>query len=73
MKKSLKIENGIVEYNDSKEIKNLVFDKLMEYFNKYEVYSGETIMQCDELHMEVPEVLSDIADNIIKFNVKFND
>lgn len=60
-----------ITYNDSREIRDKVFDYLMEkFFLKYEAVSGEIIMQSDEPQLFAPEVLSEIADNIIGFELK---
>jgi len=69
----MKIENDeyIVEYDDSEEVKSRVFDRLMEYFKEQESFCSEQIQQCDSSSIEAPIVLSDIADDIIKFEVEW--
>jgi hypothetical protein len=51
-----------------------IFDYLIEnYYKKYGQYSGEGIMQSDKPLIEAPDILSDIADDIIKFEVEYTD
>ena len=73
MKITFKDEFGAeVSYEDSPELHKKVFDYLMEnYFKEYECYFGECIMQSDDPQAYAPVVLSDIADDIIKFDVKY--
>jgi hypothetical protein len=47
----------------TQEKKDKAIEKLTEYFSKYGI--GEAIMQSDNAIIEAPEVLSDIADNIL--------
>jgi len=59
-----------VSFEDSPDLHKRVFDFLMEnYFKKYDCFFGEGIMQSDDPQIYAPEVLADIADNLIKFEV----
>lgn len=70
---SRRFEFSTVLWDDSPEMHKKVFDFLMEnYFLKYEAFHGEVIMQNDECMISAPEVLSDIADEIVKFKFKAN-
>lgn len=60
-----------VEYDDSQETKDKAFDKLMEYYIKHEAFDGETIMQSDQCIIEAPEILYEIAENIIGFKINW--
>lgn len=62
-----------LKYLYSDEVKNKIFKRLMRYYNKYEAYDGETIMQSDDPQIYAPEVLSDIAENIIEFDVTYSE
>lgn len=68
-----KIETGdfVCEYDDSESIKNAVFERVMEFFKTHESFSGEQIMQSDSPTIDAPNVLADIADDIIKFSVEW--
>lgn len=50
--------------NWTPEKKEAAIEKLTKYFEKYGC--GECIMQSDNALIEAPEVLSDIADDILK-------
>lgn len=60
----------IIEYDDSPEMKEKVFNRIIQYFKKHNSWSGESVMQCDNPQMEAPEVMAEIADDIIKFKVE---
>ena len=63
-----------VSFEDSPELHKKVFEHLLEnYFKKYNCYFGECIMQDDDSQIYAPEVLSDIADDIIKFDVNYDE
>ena len=68
--KKFETGNFVCEYDDSETIKNAVFERVMEFFKDHEAFSGESIMQSDSPLIDAPNVLADIADNIIKFSVE---
>lgn len=47
--------------------------RLFDYFNGLEVYSGDSIMQSGEPVMLAAQVLADIADDILCFKVTYDD
>lgn len=57
----------IVTYNDTQEIRDAVFERVMKYFIEHEAFFGESIHQSDDPIIDAPNVMSDIADDIIKF------
>jgi len=63
----LNFDGFVVEFDDSQEVKNAVFDRVMEYFVNCESFSSETIMQYDSAIISAPDLMGDIADNVIKF------
>lgn len=71
----MKIEtkNYVIEYEDTPEMHKKVFDKVLDYFKKHEAFHGEVIMQCDDTIIDAPNVLADIADDIILFKVTSKD
>ena len=65
-------ENCTVNYDDSEEAIQSVFKKLLDdYYFKHHSFSGEGIMQSDSPQQEAPVILSEIADDILKFKVKW--
>ncbi len=68
---TLQFDDYTVTYEDSQEIKDKVFERVMEYYRKHEQFIGEGIMQCDDPIIDAPNVLADIADDIIQFKVKY--
>ena len=71
----MKIETDwcIAECEETPEIKEAVFQKIMEYFKKHECFRGESIMQMDNPQIEAPELMADIADDILKFKFTYKD
>lgn len=64
-------EDFIIKFNDNKEIRDKVFDAVIKWCFEYELFSGECIHQCDSGQIEAPNLLSNIVDDIIKFDVEY--
>ena len=64
--------NGIksVTFKDSQEIHEEVFLKLLEWYLSKQSFNGESIMQNDDPMMTASEILGEIADDIIQFEVE---
>lgn len=60
-----------VDYECSDEVKDAIFERVIQYFIEHEVFHGESIHQMDNPIIDAPNVMSDICDNIIKFDVKY--
>ena len=63
----------VVEWNDSPETKDAVFQHLLNWYIEHGAFSGESIMQRDDPQLDAPVILSDIADDVIKFRLKDTD
>ena len=61
----------ILKYRDNILVKQLIFEKLLEFFKKHETFNGESICQCDDPQIESIELLSNIADELFQFKVEF--
>jgi hypothetical protein len=73
MTKTIKFSDHTVTYEDSPEVRDAVFERVMQYFREYNCYAGEVIHQSDDPIIYAPNVLSDIADKIVKFETKYED
>ena len=63
-------EYEIVSYNATDKVKDAVFKRVLKYFIKNKAFRGENIHQNDNCIIDATSVLSDIADDIIKFKFK---
>ena len=72
----------LIEENDYKKVTldwnedtgDIVLRYLIEhYFKTYGMYCGESIMQDDNALIYAPEVLAEIADKILKFEVDYRE
>lgn len=71
VKKVIDLGHGSsVSYTDSTEVRDAVFERVMKYFIKHGHFCGEGICQSDNPIIDAPNVMSDIADDIIKFEYK---
>ena len=70
---TIETDELIAEYNDDEAAKQAVFDRVLAYFKEFESFHGESIHQSDNPIIYAPNVMSDIADNILKFKVTYKD
>lgn len=61
--------NVSVEITEEK--KQLIVDRILQYCKEYNCVSGETLHQNDNCIIYAPVVLSDIIDDILKFDVSY--
>ena len=60
-------------YKDDPSIGEEIFKKILKWCIKYEIFSGESLMQSDDGAIYSPELVSDILDKVIKFKVEWKD
>ena len=72
MKAKARTENATITYEDTPEIRDKVFQMVLDFFLDYEAFSGESVVQNDEPTINAASVLGDIAD-FLKFKVKWKD
>lgn len=60
-------EDSIIQYDETPELKEKVYQAVLEYYKKHQSYAGEVIMQSDDCQIDAPSVLAEIADEIFKF------
>lgn len=74
MKRTFQVYGGNAEvsFNDTKKLRDEVFEAVLQYYIDYK-HSGEGIMQDDDAQIYAPQVLSDIADDIFKFKLKWKN
>ncbi len=58
-----------IKYKDDPETKELVFQKVVNYFVDHQCFFGESVFQNDEVQLDAPEFLSELADEYLKFEV----
>ena len=68
---ALHLQKFIVRFDDSFDMRDKVFRKLLTYCIKHDSFSKET--QSEECLKELPELFSDLIENTIKFKVENNE
>lgn len=63
-------ENYVGTYRDDEATKQAVFDKVVAFFVKHESFHGECIMQSDDPQIYAPELLAEIADEVMHFEIE---
>lgn len=62
-----------VVFRNNQGIRDAVFNALIDWYFKHKSFSGESIVQCDDPSIDAPNILADIADDIIKFDVRWDE
>lgn len=62
-----------LEYDDSQEAKERVFNILLKWFKKVDHFSGDSLGQSDDTYIEAPELLAEIAEEGFKFGQTWAD
>jgi hypothetical protein len=70
MIKRKKIEGATVSYKDDPRTRDLVYEYILKWFLEHESFSGECIRQNDEVQMDAPDLLGDLADDVFEFDVE---
>lgn len=65
--------NVKVSVDITEEKKQLIVDRILQYCKDENCVSGEKLHQNDDCIINAPDVLSDIIDNILKFEYKDED
>jgi hypothetical protein len=59
-----------VKFERTREKEKAVFDKIIEFCKRHNCFFGECIMQSDDPQIYAPELISEIVDDIIEFEVE---
>lgn len=75
MRKEMKIYDGdvTVTYIDTPEVRDKVFERVLQYVKENNASSGETIHQSDNCIINAPDTLSDIVDDILEMEWEGDD
>jgi len=68
--RTVETENCVVTFPDDQATKDAVFDRVVAFFLEHEAFSGESVMQCDAPQIEGPVMLSELVDDVLKFDAK---
>lgn len=63
----------VVEFRDDPEIQARVFEQLIAWFRENDIWSGESLCQCDRGNIGAPEVLSEILDETLRPKVTYKE
>ena len=63
----------VAEFQQDAATKEAVFNRVLQYYETHEAFAGEAINQSDDPIIDAPRVMTDIADNILRFNVVYKD
>ena len=67
---TIKIDDYEVTFQSGEVTKQKVFDRVIKFCVDNRGFWGESIMQCDNSQINAPEVLAELTDDVLKFDVK---
>lgn len=65
------VETIKVTYDDHKDTIEKVYEKLLHWFVAHDAYSGEIIYQSDSCMIAAPELLSELAEDVFRFDIDY--
>jgi len=69
----LETEDYIITYRDDEETKNKLFEMVLSFLTENEAFNGESIHQNDVANIELANFMTEIADEVMKFNVEYKE
>lgn len=69
----LKIKNFSCVYDTTSNAAEKVVEAIINWCNQHHCHSREMLCQDDDCLIESPYLISNIIDNILKFNCKYDD
>lgn len=75
MKKQFEIYNGEtkITYDESEANNHLIVEKIIDWCKRYNISSGESLMQKDDGLIYAPELVADIIDCILNFEADYGE
>lgn len=67
MERIIKSRYGDMSFIETPELKEKVYQSVLNWYINQGYFSGESIMQSDDPIIDAPNLLSDIADDLFKF------
>lgn len=71
--KSEHLSDKTISYKSDSKTKTLLFDRILGFFKEHESFSGESIAQMDGPQVAAADFLGELADDVFKFKVKYDD
>lgn len=71
--KTIKTDNYVVTIDDSQEVKDAIFERLIKFGLQHDAWTGESIFQSDEPNIDSVSVMCEIFDDIMKSDITWNE
>lgn len=71
--KTITTQDRTITFDDSPEAKDRIFNLMLDFFKRVDMFSGECLTQSDETYIEAPNILAEVAENGFKFEVEYKD
>ena len=57
----------------TEQMKNEVFNRVLHFFAKHEVWTGESVMQSDAPQLDAPSFLADLVDDVLRPEMEYHE
>lgn len=61
-----------VKYKDDEATMKEVYERMLKWFVRNDAYSGEIIWESDNCMERAPEILTELAEEVFKFDVSYD-
>ncbi len=69
----IETDDYVLTFDDSPEARDDVFARVLDYFSRTELFSGESIYQSDATYELAPQLVAELADVVLGFDVVWKD
>lgn len=63
------ITDGVVEYQNDQRTKDELFERVARFLVEHNAFNGECCEQCDDVSLDAPGFLGDLAEEVFQFRV----
>lgn len=64
------VQDAVVNYQNDQATRDLVYGAALLFLSRHRAFTGESIMQSDSTALDALEFLSDLAENVFKFEIE---
>lgn len=70
---TIQVDDLFVSYEDTLEMRDEVFNRVLNFYVEHQCFFGEVLMQADNPQIEAPNFLAEMLDEVFMFEVEYKD
>lgn len=68
-----RIEDGTITYRDDEETRQALYEAVLKWVKGYKLFHGDSIHQTDITYEEAPTLLTELAEEVFRFELKYDE